>query len=37
MVIGANQAAGIFEIGDVEGAEAVVIGHAMRARERFLR
>jgi len=37
MVIGANPAAVIFEIGYVEGAEAVVIVHAMRAREKFLR
>ena len=36
-VIGANQAAVIFEIGDVEGAEAVVIVRAMRPREKFLR
>ena len=37
MVIGANQAAIIFEIGVVDGVEAPVIVHAMRARERFLR
>ena len=37
MVIGANQAAIIYEIGVVEGATAVVIVHAMRAREKFLR
>lgn len=37
MLIGANHAAVIFEIGYVEGAEAVVIVHAMRAREKFLR
>jgi hypothetical protein len=37
MLIGTNQAAVIFEIGYVEGAEAVVIVHAMRAREKFLR
>ena len=36
-LIGANQAAVIFEIGYVEGAEAVVIVHAMRARGKFLR
>ena len=32
MVIGANHAAIIFEIGVVEGTEAPVIVHAMRAR-----
>ena len=37
MLIGANQAAIIFEIGYVEGAEGVVNVHAMRAREKFLR
>lgn len=37
MVIGANQAAIIFEIGVVDGVEAPVIVHAMRAREKFLR
>ena len=37
MVIGANQAAIIFEIGLVDGVEAPVIVHAMRAREKFLR
>jgi hypothetical protein len=37
MLIGANHAAVIFEIGYVEGAEAVVIVHAMRARDKFLR
>ena len=37
MVIGANQAAIIFEIGVVDGAQAPVIVHAMRAREKFLR
>ncbi len=37
MLIGANQAAVIFEIGYVEAAEAVVIVHAMRARGKFLR
>ncbi len=37
MVIGANHAAIIFEIGVVDGIEAPVIVHAMRAREKFLR
>ncbi len=37
MVIGANHAAIIFEVGVVDGAEAPVIVHAMRAREKFLR
>lgn len=37
MVIGANHAAIIFEIGVVDGTEAPVVVHAMRAREKFLR
>ncbi len=37
MVIGANHAAVIFEIGVVDGVQAPVIVHAMRAREKFLR
>ncbi len=37
MLIGANYAAIIFEIGIVDGAETPVIVHAMRAREKFLR
>lgn len=37
MVIGANLAAIIFEVGIVGGTEAPVIVHAMRAREKFLR
>ncbi len=37
MIIGANRAAIIYEIGVVEGAAVVVIVHAMRAREKFLR
>ncbi len=37
MVIGANQAAIIYEIGVVDGQSAPVIVHAMRARETFLR
>lgn len=37
MLIGANQAAIIFEVGVVDGAETPVIVHAMRAREKFLR
>lgn len=37
MVIGAKLAAIIYEIGVVDGVSAAVIGHAMRAREKFLR
>jgi len=37
MMIGANRAAIILEIGYVEGVEAFVIVHAMLAREKFLR
>jgi len=37
MIIGANQAAIIYEIGVVDGAPAPVIVHAMKARDRFLR
>jgi hypothetical protein len=37
MVIGANHAAIIFEVGVVDGAGTPVIVHAMRAREKFLR
>ncbi len=37
MMVGANRAAIFFEIGYIEGVEAVVIVHAMRARRKFLR
>ena len=37
MMIGPNRAAIILEVGYVEGEEAVVIVHAMPAREKFLR
>jgi hypothetical protein len=37
MVIGATAAALMLEIGHVQGDTAVVIVHAMRAREKFLR
>ncbi len=37
MMVGANSAAIILEIGYVQGVEAVVIVHAMPAREKFLR
>jgi hypothetical protein len=37
MVIGANAATVMLEIGYVQGDTAVVIVHAMRAREKFLR
>ena len=36
MIVGANAAAIILEVGYVEGDMAVVIIHAMRARKRFL-
>lgn len=37
MIIGANQAAIVLEIGYIHGSTAIVIVHAMRAREKFLR
>lgn len=37
MVIGANQAAIVYEIGVVDGAVALVVVHAMKARDKFLR
>jgi hypothetical protein len=37
MIIGANQAAIIYEIGAVEGEPAPVVVHALKAREKFLR
>lgn len=37
MIIGANNAAIIFEIGVVDGVLAPVIVHAMEARKKFLR
>ena len=37
MLIGANETAILFEVGVVQGAEAPVIVHAMRARDKFLR
>ena len=37
MVIGANRAAIIYEIGLVDGVPAPVVVHAMRARDKFLR
>jgi hypothetical protein len=36
MVIGANRAAIIYEIGVVDGVPAPVVVHAMRARHKFL-
>lgn len=36
MIIGANRAAIIYEIGVVDGAPAPVIVHAMAARDKFL-
>ncbi len=37
MIIGANRAAIIYEIGVVDGVLAPVIVHAMRARDKYLR
>ena len=37
MVIGANHAAIVYEIGVVEGTVAPVIVHAMKARDKFMR
>ncbi|EON25200.1 hypothetical protein CF8_0730 [Nocardioides sp. CF8] len=37
MVLGPNHAGILFEVGYVDGGEAFVIVHAMRAREKFLR
>jgi hypothetical protein len=37
MIVGPNAAAVFLEVGCVDGASAVVIVHAMRAREKFLR
>jgi hypothetical protein len=37
MLVGPNQAAVFLEVGYVDGDTAVVIVHAMRAREKFLR
>ena len=37
MTVGATAAAGILEVGYIQGETAVVIVHAMRAREKFLR
>jgi hypothetical protein len=37
MVIGANRAAIIYEVGVVDGVAAPVIVHAMKAREKYLR
>jgi len=37
MVIGANHAAIIYEIGIVDGVVAPVVVHAMKARDKFLR
>jgi hypothetical protein len=37
MIIGANQAAIMFEIGVDDGVPAPVVVHAMRARDKFLR
>jgi hypothetical protein len=37
MIIGANRAAIIYEIGVVDGVLAPVVVHAMKARDKFLR
>lgn len=37
MMIGPNAATVILEVGYIDGENAVVIVHAMRAREKFLR
>ncbi len=37
MMIGPNAAAIILEVGSIDGDTAVVIVHAMRAREKYLR
>lgn len=37
MIIGPNQAAIFLEVGYIQGQQAHVIVHAMRAREKFLR
>ncbi|MDO5093964.1 MAG: hypothetical protein Q4D79_11210 [Propionibacteriaceae bacterium] len=37
MIIGANQAALLLEVGYIQSPTAVVIVHAMRARKKFLR
>ena len=37
MIIGANQADIVLEVGYIQGSTAIVIVHAMRAREKFLR
>lgn len=37
MIIGANQAAIIYEIGVVDGVAAAVVVHAMKARDKYLR
>ena len=37
MIIGANRAAMVYEVGVVEGVLAPVIVHAMKARAKFLR
>ena len=37
MLLGANRTALVLEIGYIQGITAIVIVHAMRAREKFLR
>ena len=37
MLLGANRAALVLEIGYIQGIITIVIVHAMRAREKFLR
>jgi hypothetical protein len=37
MIIGPNQATIIYEVGVVDGVQAAVVVHAMKARDKFLR
>jgi hypothetical protein len=37
MIVGANHAAIIYEIGVVDGVQVPVVVHAMKARDKFLR
>ncbi len=37
MVIGANRAAILWEVGVIDGGVAAVVVHAMKARDKFLR
>lgn len=37
MIVGADQTAIVLEVGYIQGSTAIVIVHAMRARDKFLR